>query len=182
MRRAVLVGDSQLTDSSPTRPVIKLGPRLRDRGYHVATHAVGGLDAPRAATVIHELPIADWTVFCLGANDAAPWKRVPPDEFDASYTTLLGRARSPGVLVLGPAPVAETGVPGSRTNTDIRRYSLIAAAVAERCGAQFAPLIDVLGNSDLADDGVHINDHGYAIIERLVINTIERPSVSADDT
>ena len=104
MLRIVVVGDSQFTDASPARPVTKLGPRLRRHGYDVATCALGGLNTRRAVTMTRELPKADWTVFCFGANDAAPWKRVPLDEFDGNYETLLRRTRSPGVLVLGPAP------------------------------------------------------------------------------
>lgn len=180
MPRLVLVGDSQLTDSSP-RDVTKLGPRLRHRGYDVETRAIGGLDTREALIAIAELPAADWTVFCFGANDAAPWKRVPEAEFRTNYETLVRRARSPGVLVLGPAPVFESDVPGSRTLSETSRYSAIAGDVADRFGATFVPLLDALGPDDLADDGVHLNDHGYDIVERFVVDTIERRSASSKD-
>jgi lysophospholipase L1-like esterase len=180
MSRLVLVGDSQLTDRSP-RDVIKLGPRLRQRGYDVDTRAIGGLNTRRALIAIVELPAADWTVFCFGANDAAPWKRVPESEFGANYEKLVRRARSPGVLVLGPVPVVESDVPGSRTLAEASRYSAIAGDVADRCGATFVRLLDALGPDDLADDGLHLNDDGYDIVERLVVDMIDRRSASSTD-
>ena len=46
MVSVVLLGDSQLTDSSP-RNVTKLGPRLRHRGHAVETLRAGQADADR---------------------------------------------------------------------------------------------------------------------------------------
>ncbi len=137
------------------------------------TLAVGGLDT-RTAVVSRSIAApADWTVFCFGANDAAPWKQVPLDEFERNYETLLRRANSDATLVLGPAPVADSWRPGARTSAAIARYATTAATVAQRCGAAFIALGGVLGPDDLADDGVHLNDRGYDTLERLVIGTFE---------
>jgi hypothetical protein len=116
---------------------------------------------------------------CFGANDAAPWKRVPPEEFDANYQQLVGRARSPSVLMLGPAPVIESDAPGGRTNGEASRYSAIAADVAERCDVLLASLFDALGADDLADEPVHLNDDGYDTIERLVVGLIGHSDASS---
>ncbi len=160
MVKVVLIGDSQLTDTSK-RDVTKLGPRLRRRGHEVDNLAIGGLDTRAAISSIHDSSPADWTEYCFGANDAAPWKRVPPEEFAANYEALLRRATSRRMLVLGPTPVVESNVPSSRTNSEALRYSAIAADVADHSGAEFISLVDALRPGDLAADGVHLNDHGY---------------------
>ena len=172
--RVVLVGDSQLTDTSPQRDVTKPGPRLRRRGHEVDTLAVGGLDTSSALTLLGSNRRADWTVYCFGANDEAPRKRGPPAEFATNLERLIHLANSQHLLVLGPAPVRESDAPGSRTNREAARYSMIAAAVAARHGAEFIALVDVLSPDDLADDDVHLNDHGYDVLERVVTATIGR--------
>ena len=174
MVRVVLVGDSQLTDTSP-RGTIKLGPRLRRRGHEVETLAVGGLDTRTALSCPHVAAPADWTIFCFGANDAAPWKHVPPTEFATNYEALVRRATSRRMLVLGPGPVQESAAPGSRTIRESTRYSAIAADVARRCGAEFISLLDALGADDLTSDGVHLNDQGYDTLEHLVVDAIAQP-------
>jgi lysophospholipase L1-like esterase len=176
-----LLGDSQLTDTA-RRPVTKLGPRLRRRGYDVATLAVDGLDTRQALRNTEPVRPTDWAVYCFGANDAAPWKQVPPDEFVANYEAILRRTPARRSLVLGPAPVAETDVPGTRRNQATAQYSELARLVADRCGAVFIALLDVLGPENLAADGVHLNDHAYAVVEQLVIETIKRnPAESEND-
>ncbi len=179
--RIALIGDSQLTDTS-SRGVTKLGPRLRRRGHEVETLALGGLNTRQAVAVASDVGHVEWTVYCLGANDAAPWKRVPLKEFGMNYQTLLLRSTGARQLVLGPAPVIETGVPGVRTNSEIARYSATAADVARNCGAVFVSLLAELGPHDLADDGVHLNNHGYDTLERIVVETIEQRLHGAADT
>ena len=178
----VLLGDSQLTDTSQ-REVTKLGPRLRSRGYEVDTLAAGGLDTRQALLGAEQMRPGDWAIYCFGANDAAPWKRIPPDEFAANYAGLLKRSPCQHSLVLGPAPVADAHAPGSRTNRETARYSDIARRVADRCQARFIALLDALGPDDIADDGVHVNDRGYDTIERLVVDVIEQEAAaSKNDT
>lgn len=174
MVRVALVGDSQLTDTS-SRDVIKLGPRLRRRRYEVETLAVGGMNTRDAVAVAADVGDAEWTVYCFGANDAAPWKRVPREEFAANYELLLRSGNGGRQLVLGPAPVVESGLPGARTNGELAVYSALAADVARSCGAVFVSLLAALGPRDLAADGVHLNDHGYDTLERIVVATIEQP-------
>ena len=181
MVRVVLVGDSQLTDTS-SRGTTKLGPRLRRRGHEVETLAVGGLDTRTALICARVAAPAEWTIFCFGANDAAPWKQVPLAEFAANDEALVRRATSRQTLVLGPSPVHESDAPHSRTNQMLARYSAIAADVARRCGVEFISLLDTLGSDDLASDGVHLNDQGYNTLERLVVDVIvPPPGLSGND-
>ena len=81
--RVALIGDSQLTDTS-TRPVTKLGRRLRRRGHHVDTLAVGRLDTRRALALQFRSEPADWTIFWFAV---APWMRIPPNEFATNERT-----------------------------------------------------------------------------------------------
>lgn len=179
--RVALVGDSQLTDTS-SRDVIKLGPRLRRRRHEVETLAVEGMNTRDAVAIAADVGNAEWTVYCFGANDAAPWKRVPPEEFAANYQMLLSRGNGGRQLVLGPAPVVESGLPGARTNGELALYSAIAADVARSCGAVFVSLLAALGPREVAADGVHLNNHGYDTLERVVVETIEQPLHDVADT
>ena len=166
MLRVALVGDSHLTDTSP-RAVVKLGPRLRTMGYEVLTLARGGLDSRRA--LLDQPPDGvDWSIYSFGTNDAAPWKRIPPDEFAENYATLLARTTDHCQLVLGPPPVIESDGAGGRTNALVREYTQIASRTAHEHGATFLALSDHLGSADLVDDGVHLNDNGYSTVTRLV--------------
>ena len=168
MLRVALVGDSHLTDTS-SRQVTKLGPRLRAAGFNVTTLARGGLDT-RQALVQTPPRDADWIVYSLGTNDAAPWKQVRRNEFELNYTRLLASAAGRAQLVLGPPQVVDR--PGGRSNAVIRKYSDIAARVSRAHGAAFVALIDHLSTLDLAEDGVHLNDLGYATVTRLVTEAL----------
>ena len=171
MLRVALVGDSHLTDAS-SRPVTKLGPRLRSMNFEVVTLARGGLDTRQA--VRHAAPDdVDWIVYSFGTNDAAPWKQVPPDEYERNYATLLTAGAGAAQLVLGPPPVSDRQI--GRLNNVVRQYSDIAARVAQERGAHFVELIGQLTELDLAEDGVHLNDRAYATLAALVVDIL-RPT------
>jgi lysophospholipase L1-like esterase len=161
-----LVGDSHLTDTS-TRKVWKLGPRLRAAGWDVTTCAVGGLTTRAALDAPPPPGVYDWAVYCFGTNDAAPWKAVPLPEFSDNFHRLIGRTQAKPV-VLGPPPVSETSESNGRTRRLIEQYSAAAEVVARGAGASFISLIDMLGEADLAEGGVHLNDDGYDKIHAAV--------------
>jgi lysophospholipase L1-like esterase len=163
-----LVGDSHLTDTSP-RQVTKLGPRLRAAGFDVTTLAQGGLDT-RQALIQTPPRDVDWVVYSFGTNDAAPWKQVPPDEFERNYARLLASAAGAAQLVLGPPPVVDR--PGGRSNAAVREYSDIAARLSPAHGDILIALINHLSTSNLVEDGVHLNDLGYATVTQLLTETL----------
>jgi len=132
------------------------------------------MNTRNAVAIAADVGDAEWAVYCFGANDAAPWKQVPPDEFAANYEMLLRRGNGARQLLFGPAPVVESGLSGARTNGELAVYSAIAAEVARSCGAVFVSLLAALRPRDLAVDGVHLNDHGYNMLERIVVETIEQ--------
>ena len=100
MVRVVLVGDSQLT----VRP--HEGPPSSVCGCDdVATrskHSPSADDTRTALICASVAAPADWTIFCFGANDAAPWKHVPLAEFAANEQALVRRATSPSDVVGRP--------------------------------------------------------------------------------
>lgn len=168
----VLAGDSQLTEASPRRSVTKLAPRLRAAGFDVVTVAEAGANS-RDVLQQRLLPAVSWVVCSVGTNDAAPWKQVPLEEFGRNCDQLLAATVQYQWLMLGPGPVIERGAPGERTNETMAAYGAAVQQVAERHGARFVSLADVLASDDLADDGVHIIDSGYAKLAHRVLREID---------
>lgn len=160
LMHVVLVGDSHVTETSPRRAVTKLAPRLRLFGLDVVSVAVGGANS---RDVLHQVipDDADWALYSVGVNDAAPWKGVGLDEFAANCDRLLSASGARRRLVLGPGPVIERHVSGERTNTSVAAYAAVLGRVAADHAASFVPMADLLDVVDLADDGVHLNDSGY---------------------
>ena len=146
---------------------METGPRLRGQGWQVTTLAVGGLTTRAALQLGLAYDSHDWTVFCFGSNDAAPWKAVPLPEFSSNLHVLVrcsGKA-----VVIGPPQPSPAAEASGRTRVLLRQYASAAAAVADGCGAAYISLIDLLDGDDLAEDGIHLNDAGYSkIAERLV--------------
>ena len=167
-----LVGDSHLTDTS-SRSVLKLGPRLRRCGWDVTTYAAGGRTTRAALNEPAPQRQYDWTIYCFGSNDAATWKVVPLAEFSRNLEALVLRCPG-GRVILGPPPVSAAVEASGRTQRLIEEYSAAAADVAATCAAAFVGLVDLLGEDDLAEDGVHVNDQGYEKIE-LALADVLRP-------
>jgi lysophospholipase L1-like esterase len=141
----------------------------------VVVVAVGGADS--RAVLNQQIPgDADWVLFSVGTNDAASWKRVDLDEFADNCDRILIAAGAKQRLVLGPGPVVERDVTGERTNTRLAEYSAVLQRVAVVHSASFVPMTDLLGDSDLVDDGVHFNDSGYRkLANRILVDLEIRP-------
>jgi lysophospholipase L1-like esterase len=180
--RVVLAGDSHLTETSPHRPVTKLAPRLRSLGLDVVSVAAGGANS--RDVLRQEIPAqADWVLYSIGTNDAAPWKRVPSDEFAVNCDQLFS-APGPGHrIALGPGPVVERAVRGERTNTDMTNYALVLEQAAARHAVRYVSLAGLLVDSDLAEDGVHLNDSGYEKLTERVLNElgVQRTGLPVDE-
>jgi lysophospholipase L1-like esterase len=163
VREVVLAGDSHLTPTSKwgTR---KLGPRLRERGIGVIDMAKGGLTSKQAVALYEGSWPASVVVLSLGANDAAPWKQVPLNDFTRNVTKLAAEAERP--ILLTPAPVCERRQAG-RANSVLRAYADAAEDAGKRAGASVIQVYDHLVRfmSDGVDlhvgDGVHLNDRAY---------------------
>ena len=170
--RYVLLGDSHLTGAASRWPTTKLPPRLRADGHEVIELAFGGLDS-RAALERYAAVPEGTVVVSLGTNDAAPWKQVPLDEFEANYARLLGRLDGAALVVIPPGPVCETRQQG-RSNTEVRRYTDAAARVGRAAGGVPVPLFERLsalmdaGGDVHVADGVHLNDAAYDVLHDLV--------------
>jgi lysophospholipase L1-like esterase len=168
------VGDSHLAEPS-SRPVRKLGSRLRARGFAVDIRARGGSRVVDLTAQLERPLAVDICVWSLGTNDAAPWKQVLLEDFIAGYAACVGGVRARHIL-LGPPPVA----PGSpRTPELIERYSSAVAEVARRTSSSFLPLLDVVRVGDLLDDGVHLSDSAFEQVEAAVMPIISELTVSS---
>jgi lysophospholipase L1-like esterase len=62
--------------------------------------------------------------------------------------------------------------PGGRSNAAVREYSDIAARLSPAHGAILIALINHLSTSNLVEDGVHLNDLGYATVTQLLTETL----------
>ena len=116
---------------------------------------------------------ADWVVYSVGINDAAPWKCVPLEEFAANCDRIMADTQPARRLVLGPGPVAERGAPGERTNVVVAAYAAVLERIASSHSARFVSMVDLLDVNDLAEDGVHLNDSGYCKLTRRVLRDID---------
>lgn len=99
------------------------------------------------------------------------WK--PLREFGENLRLLLLRA-SGGRVLLGPPPVSAASEATGRTNGLVKEYSAAAAAVAVDQRAAFISLVDLLHEEDLAEDGVHLNDRGYAEITEALVQVLRQ--------
>lgn len=155
---------------------MKLGPRLATAGWDVEHLAVGGLRTRDALIRFpHQLPATQCTLLSFGSNDAAPWKRVPPEEFGVNLGALIERCRSERVLLLPPLPVEEQeGLRSGRTNELLGAYAAIAREVAHAREASMLELLEPIAvdGSHHVDDGVHLNDAAYAILAKSVLAAI----------
>lgn len=109
-------------------------------------------------------------VFCFGANDACTGEdgapRVSADRAVANAEAILvaAMARRP-VLMVGPFPIGEPV-----TDARVAALSMRFAALCDRLGLAFLPVIDIVLASEAwrkevaAGDGAHPNEQGYALI------------------
>jgi lysophospholipase L1-like esterase len=74
--------------------------------------------------------------------------------------------------VLGPGPVVERSVAGERTNKSLAAYSAVLQRAATAHSARFVPMAELLDDTDLADDGVHLNDSGYRKLANRVLDEL----------
>lgn len=174
--RVALLGDSHLTETSPSRAVRKLAPRLRLAGLDVVSVAAGGANS--RDVLGQRIPEdADWVIYSVGVNDAAPWKSIDLDEFASNCDRLMSAPGAWRRLVLGPGPVIERHVSGERTNNRVAGYADVLRRLSATHAARFVPMADVLDEGDLAEDGVHLNDSGYdKLASRVLVELGVSPS------
>ena len=138
---------------------------------------------------------ADVVIIMLGTNDANPrwwdaeretdFKGPPEAEFRSRYLALIdalqGTARKPEVIIAIPLPVfPERAKPANRENTQGRRDNLVGKVipiirkVAEERKLRLVDLQEVMADSkEMATDGVHFNDAGYARMTRALAEEVQ---------
>ncbi len=174
MKKLVLFGDSLFAQAGKPR-VIMFEEALPN--YDVYNCAVGGWntnDCVKKAPYIAKLE-ADVVVISLGTNDAAPYKQVPIDEFEANIPKILKAFEKSEVIWYLPTPIDQTK---SKTfgkvipNEVVKEYHDAAKKVCEEKGIKvidsfsiFKPMLDA-GEIYHNEDGVHYIDKAYEIIAK----------------
>ncbi|ANH40266.1 GDSL-like Lipase/Acylhydrolase [Nocardioides dokdonensis FR1436] len=170
--RIVLLGDSHL--DRVRRDLHRLAPRP---GAEVVNAAVGGSFAFELLGQAHGVHLRpeDSVVVSVGTNDAAPWKAVPPYEFEDNLRALLdhlvgldgtGVAR---LVYLTPPGVDEArlGGPDDRTAATVASYAAAGAALSLAAGGRVVDahaLLAPLGPRAFLDDGVHLTGAAYDLL------------------
>ncbi|WP_049571315.1 SGNH/GDSL hydrolase family protein [Streptomyces sp. SBT349] len=168
----LLYGDSML--ARLTKPRIDLLERGTGLPGSVVNCAAGGWDsadlAARAPALARCGP--DLVVLSVGANDCAPWKRVPLPSF-AAHVAAVGSAFA-GARLVGflPPRIREVDRPGlgRRRNAtlDAYREALRDAVGPTRCLDVPRILAGLTGAAPLAEDGLHLTAASYdALIPEL---------------
>ena len=160
--RIVLLGDSHLT--RVRRDPAAIGPDVHNA-------AEGGASSPDLLAQARRAGVReqDVVVVSVGTNDAAPWKRVPLDEFAALLADCIGSVPTGRRVYVAPPGVDEsrlTGV-GDRTNAVLDRYRDAAVAVCEQVGARVVRadhVIAPLGPGAFVDDGLHLGGRAYDLL------------------
>ena len=158
----MLVGDSHLA---------RVRRDLRVIGPDVLNAARGGstsLDLA-AQTASVELGEDDVVVVSVGTNDAAPWKQVPPPDFERALRACL-RALAPRPTVyVAPPGVDEDRLSGrgNRTNAVVDTYRRVALTACGETGARVVRadlLVQGLGSAAFTEDGVHLSGAAYGVL------------------
>ena len=170
--RIVLLGDSHL--DRVRRDLRHLAP---EPGDEVVNAAVGGSFAFELLGQAHGVHLRpeDAVVVSVGTNDAAPWKAVPPYDFEVNLRELLdhlvelGTPRLGRLVYLTPPGVDEArlGGPGDRTGAVVASYAAIGARLTTEAGGRVVDalgLLAPLGAAAYLDDGVHLTGAAYDLL------------------
>lgn len=170
--RIVLLGDSHL--DRVRRDLHRLAP---EPGAEVVNAAVGGSFAFELLGQAHGVHLRpeDAVVVSVGTNDAAPWKAVPPYDFEANLRELLdhlvelGTPRRGRLVYLTPPGVDEARLegPGDRTGAVVASYAAIGARLTTAAGGRVVDalaLLAPLGAAAYLDDGVHLTGAAYDLL------------------
>ncbi len=181
--RIVLLGDSHL--DRVRRDLHRLAPKPGDE---VVNAAVGGSFAFELLGQAHGVHLRpeDAVVVSVGTNDAAPWKAVPPYDFEGNLRELLDHlaelgTTSPGSLgrlvYLTPPGVDEARLDGSgdRTSAVVASYAAIGARLTTEAGGRVVDaltLLAPLGPSAYLDDGVHLTGAAYDLLLPAIADAV----------
>jgi lysophospholipase L1-like esterase len=166
----VLAGDSHLGRFTKQR-LGKLEALLPNAVVHNC--AAGGLNS---ADLVRQAPALarirpSVVAVSVGANDAAPWKRVSIRAFRENLRSAFV-ALDTALVYLAPPPVDESqqSEQRRRSNADLATYAAAAQEVCQSLGAMYLDTGSLLSSTPASADmyvagGVHLADHGY---DRLI--------------
>lgn len=144
--------------------------------YNCAAGGLNTQDGIRRADFIAKLK-PDFVIFSFGANDCAPWKKqVPEKDFEKNYDSII-KSFSGSKMIVFPCPPANDPKDTEGTkqfNEILSRYNKIVYSVAKNNGVMLIDSEKVYnalltsGNDYHEEDGLHLNDNGYAVFIKEV--------------
>lgn len=173
----MLFGDSMLARFTKNRIrqlESELGPAAT-----VYNCAAGGWDSSDGVRRAPLLARAGWdtVVLSFGANDCAPWKRVPIEQFAENVAIVARTFHGARLAAFLPPRIEETGPPGHppRTNRELDAYreALRAVVGADAC-LDTARLL----TGGLEADGLHLTPGSYTALIPELARVIARGTPS----
>lgn len=180
MKKLILFGDSLLGRFSKN-PINRL-EKILDYNYDVYNFAAGGWDSSdglKKANYISSFA-PELVIICFGMNDAAPWKRVELDKYDANIRGILEEFRNSRIVFFLPPPINEAKQIGEnkRDNETIKNYHDAAKQACIEKGVDNIDLWPILvsmlenGGDYTIEGGVHFNDAGYEKLFEAIKETV----------
>jgi lysophospholipase L1-like esterase len=177
-KAVMLFGDSMLARF--TKPRIRHLERELGGAATVYNCAAGGWDSSDGAARAGLLGQVGWAavVLSFGANDCAPWKRVPIDRFAANLATVADAFAGARLVAFLPPVIQEIEKPGlgSRSNRELGEYREILQSVvgADACLDTDRILATGAGAHGLEPDGLHLTDDSYTLLIPILAQVISR--------
>ncbi len=109
----------------------------------------------------------DVVVVSIGTNDAAPYPGVAIEAYEEEIDRIIAEVHPGRWVYLAPPGVdALEEDPIGRSNSTISRYAEAAATRFGRLGAvvDSPTLLEPLGSTAFAPDGVHLSQAGYDVL------------------
>ncbi|HEY0497086.1 MAG TPA: GDSL-type esterase/lipase family protein [Kutzneria sp.] len=164
MTKIVLFGDSMLGRFTKPR-IVQLESEVGDAT--VFNCAAGGWTsadgAVRAATIAKTEP--DFVVLSFGANDCAPGRIVPLDDYASNLRVIAG-AFAPATLIsfLPPSVVEVDGVGrAGRTNAVLDTYRRVFRDVVP-LAVDTDAVLRPHAQEPVHEDGLHLTDAAYRVV------------------
>ncbi|MBF8184279.1 hypothetical protein ITP53_00650 [Nonomuraea sp. K274] len=173
IRDLMLFGDSMLARFTKARI------RHLERELHgtatVYNCAAGGWDSSDGVRCAPMLARPGWDVVVVsfGANDCAPWKRVPIDRFAENIDAIAEAFDGAHLVAFLPPVMQEIVRPGlgSRTNRELDAYREVLRAAV---GADACLDTDQILNGGLEEDGLHLTGDAYTLLMPTLARVIAR--------
>lgn len=193
--KVVIFGDSITAGWIDERPHSILRKetqeRLAQKGV-LARVVLHGIPAEDTNDAMKRLGIvakerADYTVIFFGANDAANYHLITPEEYAENLTTFVQKFGSDKAILLTPPYHNDENGDLNRNNDFIEPYRQQAIKVARTLDV---PLIDIFqemidtghANELLQEDCLHFSYKGYAFLGEVIAKKVKELNTNGNES